>query len=309
MPHIPVLLEKISEFLPKDGKQYIDGTVGDGGMLREIIKVNPKAKVLGIDLDQASLDKLHMQFAQEGLSQNVTLAHGNFKNIKEIAGKAGFDQISAVILDLGFSSSQLDDSNRGLSFQTNGPLDMRLDPSQKKTAKEIVNTYSESQLAEVFTKYGEEKLARKIAHEIVRDRSHAEITNTTTLFEIIKKALPKPVAYKANDFARRVFQALRIEVNDEIGNLRSVLPDILDILAPGGCMMIISFHSLEDRIVKEFMVSSARGCVCPPDFPQCVCGKNPLVKILTKKPITATDAEIATNPRSKPAKLRIAQKI
>jgi 16S rRNA (cytosine1402-N4)-methyltransferase len=172
-----------------------------------------------------------------------------------------------------------------------------------------VNTYHPKELAQVFREYGEEKLAGNIASEIIRIRRTKKFESTKELYDAIRESLPKPVVYKVNDFARRVFQALRIEVNQELENLKTALPDMLEILAPGGRMLVISFHSLEDRIVKEFFANRARGCVCPPDFPTCVCGKNPRLKILTKKPVTTKDDEIETNSRSKPAKLRVAQKI
>lgn len=306
--HIPVLLDEVTGYLRDSDARVIDGTAGDGGYIEKFLRKNSDSQVLGIDLDQASLDKLSMRLAQEGLGQRAKLVQGNFKNLKQIAEAAGFSGASFVILDLGFSSSQLDDPSRGLSFQAAGPLDMRFDRNLDLTAEQIVNDYSEKDLTRIFRDYGEERLAGKIAHELVRARTESKITDTLRLYEIIRQALPKPVAYKASDYARRIFQALRIAVNGELENLKKVLPDILDLLAPDGRMLVISFHSLEDRIVKEFMVEASRGCVCPPDFPTCICGKNPQLKILTKKPITATEAEIAKNPRSKPAKLRVAQK-
>jgi 16S rRNA (cytosine1402-N4)-methyltransferase len=308
MSHIPVLLKEVLQYL-QPSEKIIDGTVGDGGYIKEILKINPKSKVLGIDLDQTSLDKLNKELAKMGLSQRTTLVQGNFSQLGKIAEDKGFVGANAVILDLGFSSSQLDDPKRGLSFQTDGPLDMRFDPSGKNTAGDILNTYEAPRLAAIFRNYGEERNAYKIATEIVRARKEKPIQTTGELFEIIKLALPKPLKHKASDFARRIFQALRIEVNDELNNLKKTLPQILEILAPGGRMVIISFHSLEDRIVKEFMVQAARGCICPPDFPQCVCGKNPMLKILTKKPVRASMEEAQMNSRSIPAKLRVSQKV
>jgi 16S rRNA (cytosine1402-N4)-methyltransferase len=310
MSHIPVLLKEVLEYADVgQAKKVIDGTAGDGGYIREILKANSKVNVLGIDLDQTSLDKLGQRLALEGLSQNVSLVHGNYKDIKHIASEKSFLPADTIILDLGFSSSQLDDEMRGLSFQAAGPLDMRFDSSRGKTAADVVNTYHPKELAQVFREYGEEKLAGKIASEIIRIRRTKKFESTKELYDAIRESLPKPVVYKVNDFARRVFQALRIEVNQELENLKTALPDMLEILAPGGRMLVISFHSLEDRIVKEFFANRARGCVCPPDFPTCVCGKNPRLKILTKKPVTTKDDEIETNSRSKPAKLRVAQKI
>jgi 16S rRNA (cytosine1402-N4)-methyltransferase len=310
MPHTPVLLKEVMDYLkPQTGTQFIDGTVGDGGYILEILNLNPQSKVLGIDLDQASLDKFGIKLAHKSLGQRAILVHGNFRDIKHWATEKSFVPASGVILDLGFSSSQLDDPSRGLSFQSRGPLDMRFNSEQKKTASDIVNGYQRQELAKVFREYGEEKLAAKIANEIILERKKKKIEDTHELVAVIESALPKPLKHKVSDFARRVFQALRIEVNDELNSLRKVLPDILEIVAPGGRIVIISFHSLEDRIVKEFFAQSARGCICPPDFPQCVCGKNPQALILTKKPITASMDEIEKNPRSKSAKLRALVKI
>lgn len=310
MPHIPVLLEEVLEFSrARVGSRFVDGTAGDAGYIQAIAKLNPEAKILGIDLDQTSLDKHERELVQGNLFRNVTLVHGNYKNIKHIVKSHSLDPVSAVILDLGFSSSQLDDPARGLSFQVSGPLDMRFDPTSSKTAERIVNEYPEQDLVKIFREYGEEKLASKIAHKILETRAHKRIVDTRELYEVIQNSLPKPLIHKTSDFARRIFQALRIEVNDELENLRICLPDILDILEPGGRMLIISFHSLEDRIVKEFMVNAAKGCICPPDFPQCVCGKNPILRILTKKPVVAGPEEIKNNSRAKPAKLRAAEKI
>ncbi len=309
MAHVPVLLNEVLKYSDAGNlSELIDGTVGDGGYIQEIAKLNQTVRILGIDLDQTSLDKLSMRLARESVGQRVTLVPGNFKNIKHIASQHSFRNVSAIILDLGFSSSQLDDPTRGLAFGQSGPLDMRFDQNQTKTAADVVNKYEPARLTQIFREYGGEKLSSKIAHAIVRQRQKMKIDDTRQLFEIIRDALPKPVQYKAADFARRIFQALRIEVNDELNNLRRALPDILEILVPGGRMLIISFHSLEDRIVKEFMVEAARGCICPPDFPTCVCGREPKLKILTKKPVTAQKSEIERNSRSKPAKLRVAIK-
>ncbi|HEX5430224.1 MAG TPA: 16S rRNA (cytosine(1402)-N(4))-methyltransferase RsmH [Patescibacteria group bacterium] len=310
MAHVPVLLEEVLDFLREsaDGN-YIDGTAGDGGYILALAHLKPKSRILGIDLDQVSLGKLSMRLVQEDLSQRVKLAQGNFKEIKRIAADQGFKQATAVILDLGFSSSQLDEPTRGLSFQQEAVLDMRFDQGQELTAERIINTYAEPKLAELFREFGEEKFASKIAREIVQHRSKTAVSKTSELFEIIHEALPKPIKHKAADSARRIFQALRIEVNGELSNLTTALPEIAELLVPGGRMLVISFHSLEDRIVKRFFVQESRGCVCPPEFPQCVCEHNPRLRVLTKKPVTASEQERAENPRSFPAKLRVAQKV
>jgi 16S rRNA (cytosine1402-N4)-methyltransferase len=299
--HIPVLpdevLKQVAELNPK---KLIDGTVGGGGYLKAILKQNPETKVLGIDLDQTSLGKLDTQLAQDGLAQKAKLVHGNFARIKEIVDQHSFNPVSMVILDLGFSSLQLDDPTRGLSFQSEGPLDMRYDQDRSLTAKAVVNEYSEFELTRIFKEYGEEKFAKRIAHKILKARTKS-IETTRQLREVIGN--------KSLDTVRRIFQAIRIEVNQELSNLINALPDIVDILEKGGRIIIVSFHSLEDRIVKEFFKQQADPCICPPEFPKCVCEKKPKLKIITKKPVIASPQEIARNPRSKPAKMRIAEKI
>jgi 16S rRNA (cytosine1402-N4)-methyltransferase len=310
MTHIPVLLKETLEHLDvKTGLSFVDATVGGGGHTEEILASNPTAKVLGIDLDQASLDKLRSKLTQEGLGQRTKLVQGNYRDIDRILPAQGWDKVDGILLDLGFSSLQLDDSARGFSFSSDGPLDMRYDSQQRLTAEKVVNQYHPSDLERVISEYGEEKLARRIAKAIVEARKKEIIATTAQLAEVVKSAVPLPIRFKANDNIRRVFQAIRIEVNAELDNLRATLPKILSLLNPNGCMVIISFHSLEDRIVKEFMVAESKDCICPPEFPTCVCGKASTLRILTRKPVTAGEEEIAANPRSKSAKLRAAAKI
>lgn len=268
----------------------------------------PKAKFLGIDWDQASLEKLKQKLVQDGLGK-IKLAAGNYSKLKPIAQDSGFDKADAILLDLGLSSIQLDDPSRGFSFQRKGPLDMRFDRSAGITAADILNTYPETKLTEIFYKYGEDSFSKKIAHNIVRERALSPITGTDQVFRLIEKALPKPVRHRANDSARRIFQALRIEVNHELDNLAEFLPQALEFLNPGGRLLIISFHSLEDRMVKRFFLEKSKGCVCPKEFPICVCGKTSEMRIITRKPVTAGESEQNINPRSKPAKLRVAEKV
>lgn len=307
--HIPVLLKEISTFVGLgQSLVIIDATVNGGGHAKEVLKNNPQAKILGIDLDQSALDKLQQELAASGLGQNVTLVHGNFANLKTLAQTKGFERADAILLDLGFSSNQLDQPERGLSFQAKGKLDMRFDQSQTLTAEKVINEYAEKRLREIFKNYGEENFANKIAQEIVRQRQASVFGDTGQVYDVIVEALPKPVKHKAKDVARRIFQAIRIEVNGELENLKKALPQAVDLLKPQGRLMVISFHSLEDRIVKQFFVEMAKGCVCPPDFPQCVCDKSSVLKILTRKPITAQEQETKINPRSNSAKLRVAEK-
>ncbi|MGE5392866.1 MAG: 16S rRNA (cytosine(1402)-N(4))-methyltransferase RsmH [Candidatus Saccharibacteria bacterium] len=307
--HIPVLLEEVIEYLkPAAGVRFVDGTVGSGGYTLGILKANPEAKVLGLDLDQSSLDKFRQDLAERGLGQNAILVHSNYAQVSEAARAEGFFPVSGIVLDLGFSSEQVDRPERGFSFQRPGPLDMRYDLSQKKTAADIINGYSEKQLVQIFKNYGEENFSNRIAHRLVDSRGERPFRDTLELFHAIREALPKPVKHKAEDSARRIFQAVRIEVNGELENLRKALPQMLDLLTPGGRMVIVSFHSLEDRIVKNYFAEQAQDCVCPPDFPTCVCDKVSTLRILTRKPIRASTREAAENPRSRPAKLRAAEK-
>jgi 16S rRNA (cytosine1402-N4)-methyltransferase len=310
MNHTPVLLNEVIGYLniKKDFKM-IDGTVGLGGYVKEAFKINPNAEILGIDLDQSALDKIKQDLAPSGLDQKIKLVHDNYANIAQIAVRKEFKPVDAILLDLGFSSMQLDDPKRGFAFREKSPLDMRFDQKQKLSAADVVNTYPETKLTEIFRKYGEENFSKKIAASIVRQRQVSPIATSDQILDLIEKSLPKPIRHKLNDSARRIFQALRIEVNDELENLAKFLPQTLSLLKPGGRVLIISFHSLEDRMVKKFFVEKAHGCVCPIDFPECKCGRADELKIITRKPVQATDEEIERNPRSKPAKLRVAEKI
>lgn len=310
MAHIPVLLQEVLNYLNvSNGKKFVDGTAGDGGHVFGIANAQPKAKILGIDLDQASLDNLKKEVIQKGLNQRIKLVQGSYKDIDKILIDSDFAPVDGILLDLGFSSFQLDDPARGFSFQTDGPLDMRYDQSARLSAEVVVNSYQSKELERVISEYGEEKFARCIASNIVLRRKQETIRTTVQLAEIIRQSLPGAIRYKANDSIRRVFQAVRIEVNNELDNLKAFLPKALDFLAPKGRLIIISFHSLEDRIVKEFFNEQAKNCVCPPEFPTCVCDKASTIRILTRKPVTADAEEIAQNTRSKPAKLRAAEKI
>jgi len=303
--HVSVLPEEVLHYInAKDGERFIDGTAGAGGYMERILAVNSKARILGIDLDQTSLDNLKQKFVQRNLIERVTLVHGSYSDMLQIGKANDFLPVSGIVLDLGFSSDQIDDPKRGFSFQGKGPLDMRYNKTQKLTAADVVNTYAETKLAKILYDYGEDKFAKKIARSIVQRRGGNPIANTHDLLGLIEESLPKPIKHKAQDVARRIFQAIRIEVNGELDSLREVLPDTLEALETGGRLVVIAFHSLEDRIVKEFMREASRGCICPAEFPTCICGKEPKARMLTKKPVTATDEELNTNPRSKPAKLR-----
>ncbi len=310
MSHIPVLLKEVVAGLNlKPDYKLIDCTAGSGGHIQEVLRVNPQTKVLGIDWDQSALAKLKEKFGTSGLGENVSLVHGNYKDIKTLAEEFDFVPADGILIDLGYSSTQIDDPARGFSFQSDGPLDMRFDQKQNVDAQTVLNKYSETKLTQTLKLYGEESFSAQIARAIVRQRQVSAVTSTGQLLALITEALPKSVRHKAHDSARRVFQALRIEVNHELDNLKKFLPDALEILKPNGRLVVISFHSLEDRIVKRYFQEEAKNCVCPPEFPVCICGKSTNVRIITRKPITASEEEIKNNSRSKPAKLRVAEKI
>ncbi len=295
---------------PKEGQIFIDATLGGGGYSRTILdQVSINGKVLSVDLDIDAIKNAEIEKSKIK-NQNWIIKKGNFKNIDEIAKQEGFREVDGIVADLGLSSYELDQAGRGISFQKDEPLDMRFDQSQELTAEKILNEYTEERLRKIFEEYGEENFSRQISREVAGLRAKgAAIKTTKELFKVIEEALPKPVKHKVQDSARRIFQALRIEVNGEIENLKVFLPKAFTLLKSGGRLAVVSFHSLEDRIVKQQYLEFARGCVCPPEFPECVCGKKPLAKILTKKPLTASETELLENPRSKPAKLRVLEKI
>jgi 16S rRNA (cytosine1402-N4)-methyltransferase len=310
--HIPVLLQQAITLLdPKPNQNFIDATLGGGGYSKALLeKILPDGKVLSIDLDTEAIENFHNDIRREKYSHNAVVAHGNFSQIDRIVEHKEFSDIDGIVADIGLSSYQLDESGRGITFQKREPLDMRFDLSSKEPdARFMLNEYAEEQLNHIFATYGEERESKRIARAVSTARAKENIHYTTDLIEIIKSALPKPVQHKWKDNARRVFQALRIAVNHELENLEELLPKALDLVKPAGKIVIVSFHSLEDRIVKEFFVNAARGCICPKEFPICKCGQTPRAKLLTKKPISADEFEAAENSRSIPAKLRAIEKI
>jgi len=310
--HTPVLLKEVLEYLdPRPGNIIIDATLGGGGYTRAIIdRIKPDGRVLAVDLDADAIANFKELPLAPSLEKrgDATIAQGNFAHIDKIVKNHNFPAPDGIVADLGLSSYELE--HRGISFQTDQPLDMRFDLSQPEDAKFILNSYDKNFLLKIFKEYGEEKFSNQIVKKIFEARENGiEIKNTANLYQIIVDALPKPLKHKADDHARRIFQALRIQVNHELENLKDFLPKAFDLLVPGGRLLVVSFHSLEDRIVKQFFVGLTKGCVCPPEFPQCLCGKNPKGKILTKKPVTANSHELALNPKSKPAKLRAIAKL
>jgi 16S rRNA (cytosine1402-N4)-methyltransferase len=315
--HVPVMLEEVLKYLqPEPGGRYIDGTVGGGGHTEAILERSaPGGKVLGIDTDLQALARVREHLAEAVSSGRLVLAHGNFAELARIVDEAGFVSIQGILLDLGFSSHQMDNAERGFSFGVDGPLDMRLDQSQGMSAADLVNSASEQELAEIIWRYGEERRSRQIARRIVRERSKGAITRTAQLARLAAAGVPyKPGAIHP---ATKTFQALRIAVNHELDALEAVLPQMLDVLSAkgneekggkgGGRMVVISFHSLEDRIVKEFMRLEARDCICPPQVPVCVCGHKARLRLLTAKPVIPTAQEVIANPRARSAKLRAAE--
>ena len=304
--HKPVMLEECIKGLNiKPEGIYIDGTIGGAGHSKEIAKrLNNKGMLIGIDRDEEAL-----KAAKNNLSEykNVKYIHGNHDNIKEILEKEGIEKVDGILLDLGVSSYQLDEKNRGFSYLGENKLDMRMDKTQKLTAKNVINEYPEEKLANIIYEYGEERFSRQIAKNICISRKNKEIETTKELVEIIEKSIPK-TKKKDGHPAKRTFQAIRIEVNDEIKPLYKTILDCIEMLKEQGRLCVITFHSLEDRAVKKAMIEAKGKCTCPPDLPYCVCGAKSLGKIITKKPILPSKEEMEENSRSKSAKLRIFEK-
>ena len=304
--HQPVMLEECIKGLniKKDGI-YVDGTIGGAGHSREIVKkLSEKGLLIGIDRDD---DALSASAKILETYKNVKLVYGNHDDIKQILEQLGIEKVDGILLDLGVSSYQLDERNRGFSYLGNNELDMRMDKTQSLTAKKVVNTYSEEELANIIYEYGEERFSRQIARKICEYRKNKEIETTEELVNIIEKSMPA-FAKKDGHPAKRTFQAIRIEVNDEIKPLYNTVRNCIKLLKPGGRLCIITFHSLEDRAVKNAYIDAQGKCTCPKDLPYCVCGAISEGKIINKKPIIATEKEQEENSRSKSAKLRIFEK-
>ncbi len=313
--HVSVMLEEVLKYLqPKPGGVYIDGTVGGGGHTSALLEQSaPDGRVLGIDTDHQALERVRSRLAPFVDSGRLVLAHGNFSDLTLLAQQYGFHAVQGILLDLGFSSDQMGDPERGFSFSVDGPLDMRLDQSLPYSATDLINTASEQELATMIWRYGEESRARLIARRIIRERAEQPITRTSQLAAIAAAG----VYYQPGQHihpATRTFQALRIAVNQELERLRLALPQMLDVLSTQmtemyepGRMAIISFHSLEDRIVKDFMRRESTQCLCPPRTPICTCGHQARLRIVTKKPVAPTFDEVMRNPRARSAKLRVAE--
>lgn len=306
--HISVLLDKSIEYLNvKDGGIYVDGTLGGGGHSYRLLSSNEKCRLIGIDQDKEAIAAAGKRL--EAFSDRVTLVNNNFCRIKEILESLHTDKIDGALLDLGVSSYQLDNASRGFSYMHDAPLDMRMNADGGKSAYDVINSYSEEELARIFFEYGEEKWSKRVAEFIVKSREKKAVETTFELVSIIKAAIPAGARAEGGHPAKRIFQAVRIEVNNELGILEDSIRDFAEALNKSGRLAVITFHSLEDRIVKKTFASLAEGCVCPKSFPVCVCGKTPSVKVITRKPILPDETETTSNSRSKSAKLRVIEKL
>lgn len=307
--HIPVLYEEVlAHLLPERGGIFVDGTLGGGGHASMVLEKLPSgSRLIGIDRDPAAIRAASERLAVFG--DRFTAVHGNFFNMKELLGAQGIGAVNGILLDLGVSSHQLDTKERGFSFKAEAPLDMRMDTTAKLTARDVVNGYTFEDLCRILRDYGEERFAPRIADRIVRTRAQKPIETTTELSALVAAAMPSKSRHEAQHPARRTFQAIRIEVNGELDGLRRAVDDAHDLLAPGGRLVILTFHSLEDRIVKQAFRTYENPCTCPPKAPICTCGKVPTAKILTKKPLSCSAEEAAANPRAECAKLRAIEKL
>ena len=306
--HVSVLLEECIEGLNiKPDGTYVDGTLGGAGHSSRIAALLTTGRHIGIDRDPVAL-----KAAGERLKpweDRVTLVHSNFCEIKSVLDTLNIEGVDGILLDLGVSSPQLDDGQRGFSYMVDAPLDMRMNNEDSLSAYEVVNTWSFEELKKILYEYGEERYAPRIASAICAKREEKPIETTLELVDIIRSAMPAAALREKQHPAKRSFQAIRIAVNDELNSVAKVMEDAIPKLNPGGRLAVITFHSLEDRIVKNAMASAAKGCTCPPNFPVCVCGKKPQVKLITRKPIVSGDEELERNPRARSAKLRICEKI
>ena len=286
---------------------YADCTLGGGGHSEEIAKRLTTGRLICIDQDMTAIRAASRRLGP--YKDRITFVHDNFRNIREILASAGVKGLDGALIDLGVSSYQLDTPERGFSYQYDAPLDMRMDTDAPLSAYDVVNTYSFEDLRRILTEYGEERFAQRIAANIVKRREISPVKTTFDLVDIIKSSIPAKNRMDGGHPAKRSFQAIRIEVNSELAIIEPTVNSLIDVLSPGGRLCVLTFHSLEDRIVKQTYLAAAKGCTCPPDFPVCVCGKKPKISILTHKPMTASEKELAENNRSHSAKLRICEKL
>ena len=306
--HVSVLLDECLEGLHiKPDGIYVDGTLGGAGHSSQIAKRLTSGRLIGIDRDPVALKAAGERL--KPFEKNVTLVHSNFSEMEQVLKDLNIPGVDGILLDLGVSSPQLDDGARGFSYMADAPLDMRMNAQDALTAEIVVNTWSQDELKRILYTYGEERYAPQIAAAICRRREQQPIHTTLELVDIIRSAMPPAALREKQHPAKRSFQAIRIAVNDELGAVEKIMKDAVKLLNPGGRLAIITFHSLEDRIVKNGMAEAAKGCTCPPSFPVCVCGKKPLVKLISKKPITSTEEELRNNPRARSAKLRVCERL
>ena len=306
--HVSVLLQEcLDGLIIKPDGIYVDGTLGGAGHSSQIVKRLTTGRLIGIDRDNVALKAAGERLAP--YADRVTLVHANFCEIARVLEELGIPGVDRILLDLGVSSPQLDDGARGFSYMTDAPLDMRMNNEDSLSAHTVVNTWSEEELRRILYEYGEERYAPQIAGAICRRREQKPVETTLELVDIIRNAMPPHALREKQHPAKRSFQAIRIAVNDELGSVRQVMEDAIPLLNPGGRMAVITFHSLEDRIVKVAMADAAKGCTCPPSFPVCVCGKKPIVKLISRKPIVSGQEELDRNPRARSAKLRVCEKL
>lgn len=306
--HLPVLFEEtLAGLALRPGDTVVDGTFGGGGHAGAILsRIGPDGLLVAIDRDLQAVDRARARF---GTRPNFHIVHADFEQIDTVLAELDIPAVDAAMLDLGVSSYQLEEAQRGFSYMQEGPLDMRMDRTMERSAADIIRTYDEKHLADVIRTYGEEKWAARIAAFIVAERARTPITTTSQLVDIIRAAVPQGARRQGPHPAKRTFQALRIEVNSELSGLAGALDRFVNALRPYGRLCVITFHSLEDRIVKQEFRRLADPCTCPPDFPVCVCGGKPQIRVVTRRPVCAGEKELAENPRARSAKLRIAEKL
>jgi 16S rRNA (cytosine1402-N4)-methyltransferase len=309
--HLPVLVEEVMSMLaPAPGSLQIDATVGGGGHTERILEAtNPDGRLLGLDADGAAIARVDGRLRPR-FGDRLVLRRANFRELRAVAPDAGFATVDGLLFDLGLSSFQLADAERGFGFRTGGPLDMRFDTNRGVPAAELLATLDRTELSALFKRYGEEPQANRIANAIVAARSTAPVSTAEELAAIVERVAPgNPRTRRRIHPATRVFQALRIAVNEELDALQDGLAAAVDLLRPGGRLVVLSYHSLEDRIVKRFFAAERRGCVCPPELPVCVCGRNPRLRLVTRPSLTPSADEIAANPRARSARLRAAERL
>ena len=306
--HVSVLLQECIDGLDiKPEGIYVDGTLGGAGHSSQIAARLTTGRLIGIDRDPVALEAAGKRLAP--YADRVTLVHSNFCEIAQVLKDLGIEGVDGILLDLGVSSPQLDEVSRGFSYMGDAPLDMRMNGEDTLSAYDVVNSWSYEELRRILYEYGEERYAPQIAGAICRRREAAPVRTTLELVDIIRSAMPPAALREKQHPAKRSFQAIRIAVNDELGSVEKVMEDAIPCLNPGGRLAVITFHSLEDRIVKNGMTAASRGCTCPPNFPVCVCGKKPKVKLISKKPIVSGQIELDNNPRARSAKLRVCEKL